>query len=425
MKVGIGIVGVGNVGGVLVARLLEDRAVIAARSGIELELVRLGVRDPEKVRPFQLPPALVTSDAMEVVNDDRVQLVVELIGGTGLAHEVVSAALSAGKPVVTANKALIAAHGFDLMQLADRSGVPFLYEAAVGGGIPIIRPLSQSLAGETITRVIGIVNGTTNFILTKMDEEGASYEAVLAEAQVLGYAETDPTADVGGADAAAKAAILASLAFGIWVDGAAVYHEGIDQLQTQDLALVKELGYIVKLLAIGESDHGGVAVRVHPTLVPLAHPLASIRGATNAIFLEGPSTGELLFSGPGAGGAPTSTAVLGDVIEASRALLAGVHASPPVKFQSGKVLDFSQNHTSRYYRFLVDDAPGVLASVAGVFADVGVSIASVWQEGSGEEATLLITTHSAAEEMHQQATEALGSLGSVKEISATLRVLRD
>ncbi len=425
MKVGIGIVGAGNVGGALAARLVEDAAVIAAKSGIELELVRLAVRDLEKVRPFALPKHLLTTNAMEVVLDDRVQLVVELIGGTELAHEVVAAALAAGKPVVTANKALVAAHGFELIQLAERNGVSLFFEAAVGGGIPIIRPLSQSLAGETITRVMGIVNGTTNFILTKMDEQGTSYADVLAEAQALGYAEADPTADVGGGDAAAKAAILASLAFGVWVDGATVYHEGIDQLQAVDLARAKELGYTVKLLAIAEAEPEGVAVRVHPTLVPLDHPLAAIRGATNAVFLEGPSTGELLFSGPGAGGTPTATAVLGDVIEASRALLAGVHAAPPVKFQPGQVLDFSDNHTSRYYRFMVDDEPGVLAGIAGVFADVGVSIASVWQEGTGDEATLLITTHSAAEGRHEQAAHALRELGSIREVAATLRVLRD
>lgn len=425
MRVGIGIIGAGNVGGALAARLVEDADVIAAKSGIQLELVRLAVRDVEKVRPFDLPSHLITTNAMEVVHDDRVQLVVELIGGTSLAYDVVAAALSAGKPVVTANKALVAAHGFELIQLAESAGVSIFFEAAVGGGIPIIRPLSQSLAGETITRVMGIVNGTTNFILTKMDEDGASYADVLAEAQALGYAEADPTADVSGGDAAAKAAILASLAFGTWIDLDMVYHEGIDQLQSVDLARAKDLGYTVKLLAIAEADDRGIAVRVHPTLVPLDHPLAAIRGATNAIFLEGPSTGELLFSGPGAGGTPTATAVLGDVISASRSLLAGVHTSAHVKFQPGQVLDFLENHTSRYYRFVVDDEPGVLAAISGAFAAVGVSIASVWQEGSGDEATLLITTHSAAEGMHQQAAAALDELSSVREVAATLRVLRD
>ncbi len=422
MKVGIGIVGAGTVGGALAAKLLGEGAAISAKSGLELELVRIAVRDPSKVRPFQLPADRVTTDPNTVVDDPRVQLVVELMGGLEPAGAIVERALRAGKAVVTANKELVAARGFELISLAESMGVALLYEAAVGGGIPIIRPLSQSLAGERLTRVLGIVNGTTNYILTKMSEEGAPYAAVLAEAQALGFAEPDPTADVGGGDAASKAAILASLAFGTWIDGPSVPREGIEGLQAQDIGNAATLGYVIKLLAIAEETSAGVAVRVHPTLVAADHPLAAIRGAQNAIFIEGPQIGELLFSGPGAGGDPTATAVLGDVIDAARELLAGAQVTPPVRFQPARMVDLEHTLTRRYYRLEVVDSPGVLASIAAVFGDEEVSIASVWQEGRGEGATLLIITHEAPEAHHARACAALGSLASVREVGAMLRV---
>ena len=337
---------------------------------------------------------------------------------------LIERALRSGKPVVTANKELVSARGLELSDLARAHGVALLYEAAVGGAIPIIRPLSQSLAGERLTRVLGIVNGTTNFILTKMAEEGVPYDDALAEAQALGFAEADPTADVSGADAASKAAILASLAFGSWIAGADVPRTGIEGLDVEDLGRAANLGYAVKLLAVAEEAAEGVAVRVRPTLVPLTHPLASIRGAQNAIFVEGPAIGELLFSGPGAGGDPTATAVLGDVIDAARELLAGAQVTPPVRFQPGRVLAEGRIPTSRYYRLLVTDAPGVLARIAEVFGANGVSIASVWQEGAGGEATLLIISHGALESAHDAAVESLRSLDVVTEVAAVLRVLR-
>ncbi len=422
MKVGIGIIGAGTVGGALAAKLIDEGAAIAAKSGLELELVKVAVRDKSKARPFHIPPDRVTTDPFAVVDDPAVQLVVELMGGLEPAGAIVERALRAGKAVVTANKELVATRGLDLISLAEAQGVALLYEAAVGGGIPIIRPLSQSLAGERLTRVLGIVNGTTNFILSKMSEEGTAYEDVLAEAQRLGFAEADPTSDVGGGDAASKAAILASLAFGSWIDGPSVPREGIEGISVEDIDNAATLGYVIKLLAIAEESTGGVAVRVHPTLVPMGHPLAAIRGAQNAIHVEGPQIGELLFSGPGAGGGPTATAVLGDVIDAARELLAGAQVTPPVRFQPARMVDLAHTVTQRYYRLEVMDSPGVLAAIAAAFGAEEVSIASVWQEGRGAGATLLIITHEALESRHDRARAAVSALPSVTEVGAMLRV---
>jgi homoserine dehydrogenase len=337
----------------------------------------------------------------------------------------VLAALQSGKPVVSANKALIAERGAELIAAAESSKVSFLFEAAVGGGIPIIRPLSETLAGEQLSRVLGIINGTTNYILTQMAEEGQSYADALAAAQELGYAEADPTADVSGADAAAKAGILGSLAFGTWVGIDSVFYEGIDGLATTDLEYAADLGFVVKLIGIAERVEGGVSVRVHPAMLPSDHPLASIRGATNAIFIEGPSVGELLFSGPGAGGAPTATAVLGDVIDAAREILASAQVAPRIKFSPSELVSFDEIPTKWYLRLEVADEPGVLAQIADAFGQADVSIKSVWQEGQGSEATLLIVTHRAAERRQQRALTSLSGLRAVRNIGAVLRVVSD
>ncbi|MCI0677671.1 MAG: homoserine dehydrogenase, partial [Actinobacteria bacterium] len=305
MSIGVGILGGGTVGGALASRLLTEQDAIAAKSGLTLELRRLAVRDPEKPRPYVFPPNLMTTVPEEVVDDPEVDLVVELMGGLEPAAGLVMRALQAGKPVVTANKELMATTGAELLEEAGRRGVSLLFEAAVGGAIPIIRPLSESLAGERITEVLGIVNGTTNFILTRMCQQATTFREALAEAQSLGYAETDPTADVSGADAAAKAAILASLAFGTWVGRDMVHTEGIESLDVADIGFAADLGYVPKLLAIASETGTGIAVRVHPTLVPVGHPLASVSGSQNAIYLRGPGVDELLFAGPGAGGGPT------------------------------------------------------------------------------------------------------------------------
>ncbi|MFO7549411.1 MAG: homoserine dehydrogenase [Acidimicrobiia bacterium] len=421
MRVGIGILGGGTVGGVLARKLLEDREAIAAKAGIDLELVKVAVRDPARARPF--PSGYLSTRPEEVVADPAVDLVVELLGGLEPARSLVLQALDLGKPVVTANKELVAADGPELFQRAAARGVSLLFEAAVGGGIPLIRPLSESLAGERLTRVLGIVNGTTNYILTSMSQDGTTYPEALAEAQRLGYAEADPTADVGGGDAAAKAAILGALAFGVWIGSDRVYREGIEAIDVRDLDYAADLGYAVKLLAVAEASGGGVAVRVHPALVPDDHPLAGVRGANNAVFIEGRSVGELLFMGPGAGGEPTATAVLGDVIDASRELLAGAQVAPRIQFGGGSIIDFAEIPTKWYLRLQVTDAPGVLAQIAGVFGEHGVSLMSVWQEGRGEEATLLLVTHDAPERSQRQAVAALRELASVRQVAATIRVV--
>ena len=408
-------------GGSLARRLLEDHEVIAAKSGIELELVRVAVRDLGKARAF--PAGYATDDPRKVVDDPDVKLVVELMGGLDPARDLILRALAAGKPVVTGNKALVAADGPELFAQAAHNGVSLLFEAAVGGGIPLIRPFSESLAGERITRVLGIVNGTTNFILSAMESQGRDYEDVLAEAQELGYAEADPSADVDGDDAAAKSAILAGLAFGVWVDQEHVYSEGITAIRSEDIAFGQQLGYTIKLLGVAEDTGSGVAVRVHPAMVPLDHPLASVRGAHNAVFVEGPAFGELLFMGPGAGGDATATAVLGDVIDAARELLAGTQVAPRIQFGQGRIADFTDVASQWYLRLEVNDAPGVLAQIAGVFGDHDVSIRSVWQEGRGGAATLILVTHQARESNQRAAVDAIGSLDVVKQVAATIRVI--
>jgi homoserine dehydrogenase len=425
MKVGIGILGGGTVGGALLQYLINEQAAIVAKTGLELEVRGVAVRSLSKERAYAIPADIITDQPEQLVDDPAVNLVVEVMGGLDPAGDLVMRALQAGKPVVTANKELVAQQGAELIRRAEEKGVSLLFEAAVGGGIPIIRPLSESLAGERIARVLGIVNGTTNYILTRMSDEDLAFAEAVEEAQLLGFAEADPTADISGADAAAKTAILASLAFGTWVSVDAVYREGIESLEPIDLRFAADLGYVPKLLAVGEETPDGVCARVHPALVPLDHPLASVRGAHNAVFIEGPQVGELLFMGPGAGGGPTATAVLGDIIDAARELLAEVQVAPRIRFAPGRLRDFGDIQTKWYVRLEVADAPGVLAKIAGVFGDSDVSIKSVWQEGRGEEATLLLITHDALEVNQRAAVAALRSLDVVTEVAATIRVQSD
>jgi len=420
--IGIGLLGAGTVGGTLMRRLVQDHAAIASKTGLDLQVRRVAIRDPEKKRNFEIAADYITTDAVGLVEDPDVDLVVEVMGGQEPAGDLVLRALEAGKPVVTANKELIAARGLDLIAAAERSGVALLFEAAVGGGIPIIRPLSETLAGERITRVMGIVNGTTNFILTRMTEEGTAYIDALAQAQELGYAEPDPTADVKGADAAAKAAILASLAFGTWVGLDNVPHTGITEVTALDIRYAADLGYAIKLLAIAEDTGHGVSTRVHPVLLPQDHPLSAIRGATNAIFIEGPAIDQLLFAGPGAGGDPTATAVLGDVIDAARETLAGAQVAPRIRFSPSALADFGTVPTKWYVRLEVADQPGVLAQIADAFGQADVSIKSVWQEGTADEATLLIVTHRAPEARQQEALAAVRELDCVNAVAAAIRV---
>jgi len=421
MAIGIGIAGAGTVGGSLVRRLVEERAVVTAKTGLDLEVRRIAVRDISKARP-SIPSELITDDVMSLVSDPQVALVVEVMGGLEPAGTLVMAALEIGKPVVTANKELIATRGPQLFAAAAETGVPLLFEAAVGGGIPIIRPLTETLAGEQVDRVLGIVNGTTNYILTSMADDGVGYEEALAAAQRLGYAEPDPTADVSGADAAAKAAILAGLAFGTWVAPDRLHAEGITEITDTDFKAAEQLGFAIRLLAVAERRPDGVSVRVHPVMLPTEHPLASIRGATNAIYIEGSSVGELLFAGPGAGGEPTATAVLGDVIDAAREHLSGSQVAPAIRVEPGEVVDFGKVDTQWYIRLDVIDSPGVLSQIAAAFGDAGVSILSVRQEGRGDRATLLLVTHTAAEAAQRVAVETLRSLDVVDTVASVIRV---
>ena len=419
----IGLLGCGNVGGPLVQLIEEQGDAIEARTGLRLEVARIAVRNVAKQRVVPVPDALLTHDAAEVVVDPSIDVVVEVIGGIEPARELILQALKAGKPVVTANKELLANVGTELFAAADAAGVDFLFEASVAGGIPLIRPLRESLQGERINRVIGIVNGTTNYILTRMSEDGVSYQEALAEAQSLGYAERDPTADVEGYDAGAKAAIIASIAFGVRVVAGDVYHEGISKVTPSDIAFAHRLGYEVKLLAVAEQfDDGSVAVRVHPAMVPGAHPLASVRDSFNAVFIEGAAVGQLMFFGRGAGGRPTASAVLGDVIDAAGNLRRGSSASVGT-LAKATIRPIDELSSEYYLNLEVKDRPGVLAAVAGVFGDHGVSIRSMEQEGLGDEARLIFITHTARERDLQATLNGLRQLDPVDRIGSVLRVV--
>ena len=419
----VGLLGCGVVGGATASILERHAAELERRAGAPVELVRVAVRDTAKARAVDLTPDVVTDDPFEVVRDPSVDVVVETIGGIDPARELVLAALASGKHVVTANKELIATHGRELLGAAASSGTDVLFEAAVGGGIPVIRSIRESLAGDRLVRVTGIVNGTTNFILTRMSEQGMSFGEALAEAQGLGYAEADPTADVEGHDAASKVAILATLAFGARVLASDVQRQGIAAVTAEDVAAAHDLGYEVKLLAVAELQDGEVAVRVHPAMVPRTHPLASVREVFNAVFVEGEEVGELMLLGRGAGGAATASAVVGDVVEIARNLTLGAPATPVDAFRRDATIRSPEQARVRYYLVLsVLDQSGVLAEVAGVFARHDVSIASVRQEGSGDEATLVLITHTSTEGRHQATFADLAGLDAVKDVRSTIRV---
>ena len=423
----VGLLGCGNVGAALV-QLVEGRgAEIEARTGVRLELARVAVRSLTRKRPVDLDDGVLTLDAGEVVTDPSVDVVVEVIGGIEPARELILAAMAAGKPVVTANKELLANHGAELFAAANAAGVDLLFEAAVAGGIPIMRPLRESLVGEDVRRVMGIVNGTTNFILTQMSEHGTSYAEALAEAQQLGYAERDPTADVEGYDAGAKAAILASLAFGAKVVAGDVYHEGISGVSSTDIDFAERLGYVIKLLAIAElvevaDGPAEVAVRVHPTMVPVAHPLAGVRDSFNAVFVEGAAVGDLMFYGRGAGGDPTGSAVLGDLIDAATNLRKDTHASL-ISLVRRPNRPIDELLTSYYLNLDVVDRPGVLRAIAEVFERHRVSIRSMEQEGTGDTARLILITHQAREADVQATLEDIRGLDVILNVTSVLRVI--
>ena len=423
-QIRLGILGAGNVGAALLRQLHDRVDDIAARTGIRFVVQRVAVRSPATDRPgVRLAEGVLTNDSTAVVIDPDVDIVVELMGGIEPARGLISKALELGKSVVTANKELIANVGIELAELATANNVDLLYEASVGGGIPVMRPLRESLAGEQIDRVMGIVNGTTNFILTRMSEDGIDYAQALAEAQGRGYAERDPTADVEGFDAAAKAAIIANVAFGAHIVAGDVYSEGISKVTQADIELARRLGYVVKLLAVVQRcDDGRVGARVHPTMVPVSHPLATIRSSYNALFVEAEYAGELMFYGRGAGGEPTASAVLGDLIDAAHNRLSGAPGQRP-KMLNGTLWPIDEQSSPFYVSLDVVDQPGVLAQVAGVFGQHSVSIRSMEQVGLGAEARLIFITHSALERDVRTTLFDLRSLGPVQRIGNVMRVI--
>jgi len=427
-QVRIGLLGFGTVGGALIELIEKQHPNIEERTGVELIVTKIAVRDLAKQRAVAVESAMLTTDPMEVVESDYVDVVVELMGGIDPARELLVKALTLGKPVVTGNKALVAAHGAELFNAA-REGQPtsFLFEASVAGGIPLMRVLEQSLRGEPLNRVMGILNGTTNYILTQMTENGATYADALQEAQNLGYAEADPTADVEGIDAGSKAAIIATVTMPGSVRGDDVSIEGISSITAADIAAADRMGFVIKLLAIierlpAESGEDEVAVRVHPAMVPKSHPLANVNDSFNAVFIEGEAVGELMLYGRGAGGFPTASAVLGDIISAALSV-GDEHAPVRPELQPAKLRSSAELMSASYLELVVSDNPGVLSEVASVFGAHNVSIKSMDQHGSGEEAVVIFITHEAREADMMSCVEKLTDLDCVQRVGARIRVI--
>ncbi len=416
----VGMLGCGVVGSEIARLLVANADDLAARSGAKLELVKVAVRDLNRKN---IAKELLTTDLMSVVNDPNIDLIIEVIGGIEPARALILAALESGKSVVTANKALLAKHGGELFAAADKFGADLYYEAAVAGAIPILRPLRESLVGDHIQKIMGIVNGTTNFILTKMDESGAAFGDALAEAQALGFAEADPTADVEGFDAAAKAAILASLAFHSRVTGDDVFREGITKITSTDVAVARSLDLVIKLLAIAElNSDGQISVRVHPTLISRNHPLAAVRESFNAVFVEAEAAGALMFYGRGAGGTPTASAVLGDLVAVARHRISGGLGPRESDYADRAIATIGNTRTRYLIRLEVADRPGVLAAVAQTFAKHNVSIQTVRQTGRGENAELIVMTHKATDGALSETVAGLKALDSVKDVASVIRV---
>ncbi len=423
----VAVLGCGSVGSQVVRLLTEQAGDLTARVGAPVRLVGVAVRRIDAPREVAVPEGLLTTDAAALVARDDVDLVVEVIGGIEPARSLILSALENGASVVTANKALLADDGPTLFEAAEKAGRDLYYEAAVAGAIPILRPLRESLAGDRVTRVLGIVNGTTNFILDKMDSTGAGFHEALEEAQELGYAEADPTADIEGFDAAAKAAILASLAFHSRVTAADVHREGITDVTAADIASAREMGSVVKLLAIAEIATGaggeaGISVRVHPAMIPRSHPLASVREAFNAVFVESEAAGQLMFYGPGAGGAPTASAVLGDLVTVARNRLDNTRGPGESAYADRIVLPMGETRTRYHVAIDVDDRAGVLAEIATAFAEEDVSIQTLRQEGRGEDAQLVVVSHEATDAQLSSTVERLRGLACVREVTSVMRV---
>ncbi len=415
----VGMLGCGVVGGEVARLIVANQADLTARSGAKLELVKVGVRNLNRAN---ISNELLTTDLESIVKDANIDLIIEVIGGIEPAKSLILEAFKNGKSVVTANKALLAKHGGELFAAADKSGVDLYYEASVAGAIPILRPLRESLVGDHVQRVMGIVNGTTNFILTKMDESGAAFDDALKEAQALGFAEADPTADVEGFDAAAKAAILAGLAFHSRVTDADVFREGISKITATDVAVAKSLDLVVKLLAIAELSEGKISVRVHPTLISRSHPLAAVRESFNAVFVESESAGAMMFYGRGAGGAPTASAILGDLVAVARHRVSGGLGPRESDYADLAIAPMGSTKTRYLIRLDVADRPGVLAAVAQTFAKHEVSIQTVRQTGRGDNAELIVMTHKASDAALASTVADLSSLDAVKDVASVIRV---
>ena len=419
----VALLGGGTVGASVVELLTEHAADFAERVGVPLRLTAVAVRDASKPRP-SIPTDLLSDDPMAVATSG-VDIVVELMGGIEPARSCILAAMAAGSSVVTANKALLAEDGATLYEAAARHGVDLYFEASVAGAIPLLRPLRESLAGDRVRKVMGIVNGTTNYMLTKMDEDGVAYADVFDEANALGYLEADPSLDIDGHDAAAKAAILAELAFHTRVTLSDVHVEGISSVTADDMAAARDMGFVIKLLAIAELiDDGepGVIVRVHPAMLPRTHPLAAVRESFNAVFVEADAAGQMMFYGRGAGGHPTASAVLGDVVAAARNKISGSRGPGESTYRQLPILPIGQATTEYYVNLDVADRPGVLASVANAFSDHGVSIQVVHQEGHGEDAGLVVRTHRASDAALHATVEQLRGLDTVRRVVGVMRV---
>ncbi len=420
----VGLIGLGTVGSGVIDILRRHRKDFVSRAGVDIEIARFADRADQRFTELGLDPATCTTDAFALIDDPSLDVVIELIGGTGVARDVVLTALGSGKSVVTANKALMATSGEEVMEAAEANGVDVRFEASVGGGIPIIEPLKHSLTSNEITAVMGIVNGTTNYMLTRMADNGLDYATALSEAQAKGFAEADPTADVDGHDAAAKIAILASIAFNSRVVMSQVPAEGIRTLSPADIAYATEMGHTIKLLAIARRTETGVDIRVHPTMIPNSHPLASVNGVYNAIYVVGDSVGETMFFGEGAGSLPAASAVVGDLIEVARRLQSG--CAPTVGCTCTEKLpvrDIADLETGYYIRLEVADKPGVLAAVASVFGEHEVSIASVIQKrADAGVAEIVYVTHAARESAVRAALDEIGALDTVDHIASIIRV---
>lgn len=422
----VGLLGFGTVGGGVVQIFQNNAAMMARKTGAELNIKKILVRDLKKPRAVHCDAAL-TTDPADILNDPEIQIVVELLGGEEPAHSLMLAALQNGKHVVTANKDVIARHGRELFAAAEQQGVNLLFEASVGGGIPIIRPLKRCLAANRITEVMGIVNGTTNYMLDKMTTDGVDFATVLAEAQAKGYAEADPTADVGGWDAARKISILASIAFGTRVSLEDVSVEGITRIEPEDIDYGRELDYVVKLLAIAQENEKGVNARVHPAFIHKSHPLAAVRDVFNAIFVRGDAVGDTMFYGRGAGALPTASAVCADVMEAARDIC--FHSSSHILctcYEEKRIFSIAETESPYYIRLLAEDRPGVMAAIAGAFGSQQVSLNSVIQKRRvGNRAEIVLITYKVNDADLQLAVQTLAGLSVVNKVSTVIRVVGD